>query len=115
MMRLRGYSSIGRAPALQAGGYRFDPGYLHQKISDFSRPMPVGDKSLFDNCIGDKEASIFTMLVGLRFTLALKYFGQASKGIWWMPWRLKAMKDVVSCDKPRGGANNCRSGDLRMG
>jgi hypothetical protein len=22
-----------------------------------------------------------------------------------MPWRKKAMKDVVSCDKPRGGAN----------
>ena len=26
-----GYSSAGRAPALQAGGRRFDPGYLHQK------------------------------------------------------------------------------------
>ena len=24
----------------------------------------------------------------------------------WMPWRKKAMKDVVSCDKPRGDANN---------
>ena len=27
----RGYSSAGRAPALQAGGQRFDPAYLHQK------------------------------------------------------------------------------------
>ena len=26
-----GYSSAGRAPALQAGGLRFDPAYLHQK------------------------------------------------------------------------------------
>ena len=26
----RGYSSAGRAPALQAGGRRFDPDYLHQ-------------------------------------------------------------------------------------
>ena len=26
-----GYSSAGRAPALQAGGQRFDPAYLHQK------------------------------------------------------------------------------------
>ena len=26
-----GYSSAGRAPALQAGGRRFDPDYLHQK------------------------------------------------------------------------------------
>ena len=27
----RGVSSAGRAPALQAGGHRFDPGTLHQK------------------------------------------------------------------------------------
>ena len=27
---IRGYSSAGRAPALQAGGQRFDPAYLHQ-------------------------------------------------------------------------------------
>ena len=26
----RGHSSAGRAPALQAGGHRFDPGWLHQ-------------------------------------------------------------------------------------
>jgi hypothetical protein len=26
----RGCSSAGRAPALQAGGHRFDPGQLHQ-------------------------------------------------------------------------------------
>ena len=29
----RGYSSAGRAPALQAGGQRFDPVYLHQTNS----------------------------------------------------------------------------------
>jgi hypothetical protein len=23
-----------------------------------------------------------------------------------MPWLSKTMKDVISCDKPRGGANN---------
>ncbi len=28
------------------------------------------------------------------------------KGAWRMPWLLKAMKDVISCDKLRGGANN---------
>ena len=27
----RGVSSAGRAPALQAGGHRFDPGTLHHK------------------------------------------------------------------------------------
>ena len=29
-------------------------------------------------------------------------YGQAFKCIWWMPWQLKAMKDVVACDMPRG-------------
>jgi hypothetical protein len=31
-------------------------------------------------------------------------YGQATKGVWWMPWRQEAMKDVVSCDKLRGAA-----------
>ena len=31
-----------------------------------------------------------------------RLYGQANKRIWWMPWQLKAMKDVVACDKPRG-------------
>ena len=29
-----GCSSIGRAPALQAGGHRFDPVHLHQFVDD---------------------------------------------------------------------------------
>ena len=28
---------------------------------------------------------------------------------------MEAMKDVISCDKLRVGANNLRSGDFRMG
>ena len=31
---IRGYSSAGRAPALHAGGQRFDPVYLHHRIKD---------------------------------------------------------------------------------
>ena len=30
----RGHSSAGRAPALQAGGHRFDPGWLHQQFKE---------------------------------------------------------------------------------
>jgi len=33
------------------------------------------------------------------------FYGQATKGVRWMPWQREAMKDVVSCDKPRGAAN----------
>ena len=32
-----------------------------------------------------------------------------------MPWYREAMKDVISCEKPREGANNRRSVDIRMG
>ena len=28
------------------------------------------------------------------------------KGAWRMPWLMEAMKDVISCDKPRVGAND---------
>ena len=41
--------------------------------------------------------------------------GECEKGIWWMPWRREAMKDVARCVKPRGAASRLRSGDLRMG
>jgi hypothetical protein len=30
-----GYSSVGRAPALQAGGHEFESHYLHQKVKTF--------------------------------------------------------------------------------
>ena len=33
VMDIWGFSSAGRAPALQAGGQRFDPANLHQKKS----------------------------------------------------------------------------------
>ena len=31
--------------------------------------------------------------------------GQAKKGAGRMPWHQEPMKDVTSCEKPRGGAN----------
>jgi hypothetical protein len=32
-------------------------------------------------------------------------FSQADKCTWWMPWHEPAMKDVASCEKPRGAAS----------
>ena len=32
-----------------------------------------------------------------------------------MPWLSEAMKDVITCDKLRGGGNNLRSVNFRMG
>ena len=34
------------------------------------------------------------------------YNGQATKGAGRMPWHWEPMKDVVSCDKLRGDAND---------
>jgi hypothetical protein len=31
--------------------------------------------------------------------------GEATKSLWWMPWRQVPMKDVGHCDKPRGAVN----------
>jgi hypothetical protein len=47
---LRGCSSAGRAPALQAGGHRFDPGQLHQVLFGLyppSRPIQISPSANF--------------------------------------------------------------------
>ena len=41
--------------------------------------------------------------------------GQAGKCTGRMPRHEPAMKDVASCEKPRGAASEHRSGDVRMG
>ena len=40
---------------------------------------------------------------------------QANKSSRGMPWHQEPMKDVISCEKLRGAANELRSGDIRMG
>ena len=42
-------------------------------------------------------------------------FVQVTKSIRGMPWHMKLMKDVGSCEKLREGANSRGSGDLRIG
>ena len=44
-----------------------------------------------------------------------KEIKKANKSERWMPWLKEAMKDVISCDKLRVGANNLLSADFRMG
>ena len=36
---------------------------------------------------------------------AIRDGGQAKKGAGRMPWHWEPMKDAISCEKPRGGAN----------
>ena len=39
-----GHSSVGRAPALQAGGRRFDPVWLHHLNSQLTKIMILSDE-----------------------------------------------------------------------
>ena len=50
---------------------------------------------------------------------ALGLYGQVNKRIWWMPWRQKAMKDVVACEKLRGAGKQasirrCPNGETHL-
>ena len=45
-------------------------------------------------------AKVQDFTTGARKSSA-RLYGQVNKRIWWMPWQLKAMKDVATCDKPR--------------
>ena len=39
------------------------------------------------------------------YTCIMKVFGEVTKSVWGMPWHWKAMKDVVTCDKPGVGGS----------
>ena len=47
-----------------------------------------------------------------------RLWSQATKCMWWMPWRLQAMKDVAACEKLRGAGKRalirrCPNGETR--
>ena len=48
----------------------------------------------------------FLCIVIIRFLMRLVGKKKVMKGAWRMPWLTEAMKDVISCDKLRVGANN---------
>ena len=51
---IRGYSSAGRAPALQAGGQRFDPAYLHQRVTPRDMTRQKLERAEDAGCRGGK-------------------------------------------------------------
>ena len=90
---------------MQAGGRRFDSGQLHHVLrpanfEDVSNEIipSFGEsiKYVFDRSLTIEQAAFFFVLT--------KLYGQVTKSMQGMPRRRKAMKDVASCDKPRGVA-----------
>jgi hypothetical protein len=61
------------------------------------------------------------LIVGIRnagHVECLALWGQATKCMWWMPWRSQAMKDVAACAKLRGAGKRamirrCPNGETR--
>ena len=156
----RGCSSVGRAPALQAGGHRFDPVQLHQQHaggrpscpSNPERPQAsavvcfwsfgqsdsvVLEVRLFFNNLEEVKRTRRNIVVcwvrlyrpdlprvlggwvsQTPVTQCSALWDQATKCMWWMPWRSQAMKDVAACVKPRGAGKRalirgCPNGETR--
>ena len=80
-------------------GFGFVFLYLSLRTSDFLKKIRVLSK----------PERLFSVIFSGMITF------KATKGSWWMPWHQEAMKDVISCDKPRVEAHILLSGDFRMG
>ena len=68
------------------------------------RRMSAALRKIFDNRVRAKytESVCVQDVVGDGASLRCDaVLSQVTKGLRWMPWHGKAMKDVVSCDKPR--------------
>jgi hypothetical protein len=55
---------------------------------------------------------------GVSCNKGSQLWGQVTKCMWWMPWRLQAMKDVAACEKLRGAGKQalirrCPNGETR--
>ena len=104
---------------MQAGGCGFEPRYLHQKRERVhpdpkDSNEPYIDFASCDDSIDRRECTQRAVAANRSLTTEYETLGkhsedtledqvsvQATKGARWMPWHEKAMKDVVSCDKPR--------------
>ena len=163
----RGCSSVGRAPALQAGGHRFDPVHLHQFRKERAHRyeergsclicVPERSQASHGVCFwsfGQSDSVVFDVRLFFNKTEEVKrtrrsivvcwvrlyrpdlprvlggwvsqtpvtqcsaLWDQATKCMWWMPWRSQAMKDVAACVKPRGAGKRalirgCPNGETR--
>ena len=115
---------------MHGGGRRFKPCQLHKRFERFFLLFEIVSFCSFNKnktsiliktnfpiiiyFIIENLSNKNTLIYCSRLC-KLKGFNQVNKGVRRMPWHLKAMKDVVSCDKLRLGANNRLTGDLRMG
>ena len=112
-----GLAQLARAPALQAGGQRFESVILHcSEVFTFepffdilTQSRQIEYKTLRNACLHAYGMIWHCTAESMGYCprpQGLRGIGEkANKGAWRMPWLTEAMKDVISCDKPRLGAN----------
>ena len=82
-----------RSPPASAGGGPSRPARLFHNLGSRSKaPWAAGESLRCEKT----RAWAWLRPEGLGL------YGQATKGMRWMPRRQEAMKDVAACDKPRG-------------
>ena len=107
-----GLAQLARAPALQAGGQRFESVILHTFQSFAHHAEQTEKRSLTccyrQNCRKENFNTAESMGYVMQRPLGILHKTKAKvrKGVRRMPRLTEAMKDVISCDKLRGGAND---------
>ena len=101
----RALAPISRSWSFCANDIELDP------AQDLVQALLLRGRAAGDNSFGialsqpRKGKAEATIPSGLRrWALAMRTI-KCLKGNWWMPWHAQAMKDVIRCDKLRGGAN----------
>ena len=124
-----GLAQLARAPALQAGGQRFESVILHPSVRLDTRGKRQRSLTYWTNETKSKsrkdEIKIHQIKTKLKVyqpttdcekkQSIIKSRAKVDKGTWRMPRLSQAKKDVISCEKLRVDANNPRSADFRMG
>ena len=58
------------------------------------------------NSVWENKDEYDVAVVGAGHASVSEWIRKVKKGAWRMPWLSEAMKDVISCDKLWGGAND---------
>jgi hypothetical protein len=68
--------------------------------------LPRGTRSRARKGVGSETSGGKAQEHLENFVFEVDFMVKLLRACVWMPWRKQAMKDVVSCDKPREDANS---------
>jgi hypothetical protein len=64
------------------------------------KPIPMGFGVAYSEILSEAPSETGAQATGAFKRRGQDQCGQATKGVWGMPWRQEAMKGVEDCDKP---------------